>query len=105
MVPAMSSTSSLLTIRHAHSADAGALEALAALDSTLPLTGEVLLAELDGGIVAAISLADGRAVADPFVPSADTVAVLRFRARQELRARAGRRVRRRRSGALRPAFA
>jgi hypothetical protein len=78
---------SLLSIRTARAEDAQALHALAIIDSALPLTGGVLVAELDGVAIAAISLTDGRVIADPFRRSADTVEVLRLRARQELRTR------------------
>ena len=78
---------SLLSIRTARAEDAQALHALAIIDSALPLTGDILVAEQDGAAIAAISLADGRIIADPFRRSADTVEVLRLRARQELGAR------------------
>ena len=68
-----------VTIRPAHMADTVALLSLAALDSARPLTGERLVAEVDGGIVAAISLRDGRTIADPFAPSAAAVDMLRVR--------------------------
>jgi hypothetical protein len=76
---------SLLTIRRATTEDDQALDALAIIDSSLPLSGDVLVAQLDGAVMAAISVTDGRAIADPFRRSADTVEVLRLRARQERR--------------------
>jgi hypothetical protein len=70
-----------LAIRPARYADADALARLAALDSHRPLGGgHVLLAEAEGRIVAAVSMHDGRAIADPFVPSADAVEQLRLHA-------------------------
>jgi hypothetical protein len=69
-------SSPALTFRPATAADAAALRRLAALDSADPLSGEVVLAESDGRLVAAIS-ASGRVVADPFVPTATTVQLLR----------------------------
>jgi hypothetical protein len=70
-----------VTIRPATYADAAGLEQLAALDSHRPLRGwHVLVGELDGRIVAAVSMHDGRAVADPFVPTADIVESLRLHA-------------------------
>ena len=57
----------MTTLRLATTADASTLRDLARLDSARPLAGPVVLAELDGTPVAARSLADGRAVADPFV--------------------------------------
>jgi hypothetical protein len=73
---------SLLSIRRATPEDDQPLKALAIIDSSLPLSGEVLVAQLDGAVMAAISLMDGRAIADPFRHSADTVEILRLRARQ-----------------------
>ena len=74
---------SLLTIRRANPEDDQALRALAIIDSAPSLSGDVLVAQLDGAVVAAISLTDGRSIADPFRPSADTVEILRMRRRQE----------------------
>lgn len=73
----MTSPLSSLTIRRAARGDGAALERLAALDSNAPLSGEVLVAETGGRPVAALSLVDGRAVSDPFVPAAPAVAALR----------------------------
>jgi hypothetical protein len=67
-----------LTIRRARPADAAAIADLAALDSARPLTGERLVAALDGRLAAAVSLHDGRTIADPFVPSAEAVDALRL---------------------------
>ncbi len=53
-------------IREASRADADALHRLAALDSRPVLRERVLIGELDGVPAAALSLADGRVVADPF---------------------------------------
>jgi hypothetical protein len=69
-----------LVVRRGHPADIDALADLAALDSTRPLSGRVIVAELDGRVVAAISLHDGRVVADPFVPTADLVEMLHVQA-------------------------
>jgi hypothetical protein len=93
-----------LTLRYATPGDAAALERLAALDSSRPLGGRVLLAEVEDDVVAAISLADHRAVSDPFQPTGELVWILAERARQLQRAdrpRGRRRFRRR----LRPATA
>jgi hypothetical protein len=72
---------SSLTVRQARLGEP-AVEQLAQLDSVKPLTGLVLVAEAEGRPVAAISVDDGRAAADPFLPSVDAVAVLRMRAAQ-----------------------
>lgn len=74
---------------------------LAALDDAVALTGEVLLAVADGEPVAALSLTDGRVVANPFVRTADAVALLRLR-EQHLR---GGSVRRGWRGVLHPRLA
>ena len=67
-----------VVIRAARGSDGGALDELARVDSQRPLAGEVLLAEQDGVLVAA--LAGERVVADPFRPTADVVALLRLHA-------------------------
>jgi hypothetical protein len=67
----------LLVLRPATSVDSPDLERLAALDSARPLEGQVLLAYADGDVRAAVSLDSGRAVADPFWPSAELVELLR----------------------------
>jgi hypothetical protein len=64
-----------VVIRAARGSDGEALERLARLDSQRPLTGDVLLVEQDGELVAA--LAADRVIADPFRPTADIVALLR----------------------------
>ena len=70
---------STLVIRVATRYDDAALRNLAALDSARPLSGPVIVAESDGRIDAALSLEDGRAVADPLRPTAGLVEVLRAR--------------------------
>jgi hypothetical protein len=87
-----------IAIRPAAPDEAADVRRLAYLDSQRPLPGDVFVALQDGEPVAAISLADGRLVADPFRPSADIVELLRLRVaslqapRAPLRAR-GRRLR------------
>jgi hypothetical protein len=66
-----------LVVRRGRHADHDALAILAALDSSRPLTGRTVVAEVDGYLVAAISQHDGRVVADPFVATADIVEMLR----------------------------
>jgi hypothetical protein len=83
-----------MTIREARPDDHHRLADLAALDSAAPITHQALVAELDGAPVAALDLDDGRAIADPTVPSASAVDLLRVRAEQlteRSRARARRR--------------
>jgi hypothetical protein len=68
-------------IRIATEADAEALSHLATLDGKPPLEGSILIGELHGQPVAAISLADDRSLSDPFRPTAHLVATMRVRAR------------------------
>jgi hypothetical protein len=68
-------------MRLATDADAETLRRLADLDSQTPLEGRILIGELHGEPVAALSLADDRAIADPFRPTAHLVATMRVRAR------------------------
>jgi hypothetical protein len=75
-----------VTVRVASAADSPALTRLAQLDSAESPSPPVLLAEIAGEPVAAISLADGAVVADPFTPTAELVALLKLRARQLRRA-------------------
>jgi hypothetical protein len=83
-------------LRRARREDADVVRRLAALDDARPLMGAVLLALVDGDAVAALSLHDGRVVADPFVATTESVSLLRVRAGQLGGARARRRLRWRR---------
>lgn len=67
-------------IRKATAEDSAALHELAELDSRSPIGGSVLIGEIDGRPAAAISLADGRIVADPFQRTAQLTQLLRMRA-------------------------
>jgi hypothetical protein len=95
-----------VTLRPALADDDVAIDHIAALDSSRAPAGEVLVAEVDGEIWAAVSLEDGHAVADPFRPSGEPTLLLleharrlrRARPRGERRGRFGRR-------RLRPALA
>ena len=71
---------SVIALRPAAPDEDADLRRLAELDSAEPLRTPALVAIVDGEPVAALSLADGRAVADPFLPTADVVALLRERA-------------------------
>jgi hypothetical protein len=77
-----------LSLRWAVPTDDAILRRLAQLDSTRSLRRPVALAERDGVVVAALSVADGRVAADPFEPTAEAVALLRLWAPQP-RKRAG----------------
>jgi hypothetical protein len=69
-----------LLIRVAGPDDRPALDDLAARDSRPRLRGDALIAELDGVLVAALSLRDGRLIADPWKPTAVIGDQLRLRA-------------------------
>jgi hypothetical protein len=64
-------------LRTARADDHTDLIRLAELDSARPLAGPALVAEENGTIVAALCLATGRAIADPFVASLHLVELLR----------------------------
>ena len=67
-------------IRRATPDDESLLLRLSVLDSQRVLTEPALIGEIAGEPAAAISLATGRVVADPFVSTAALVAHLRLRA-------------------------
>jgi hypothetical protein len=71
-----------LTVRLATSADRVALARLADLEEAAAPAGPVLLGVVMQRPVAALSLRDGRVIADPFTPTADLIELLRLRARQ-----------------------
>ena len=66
-------------IHKSSEADGPELRRLAELDSQRPLTGDALVAEIDGQPAAAISLADGRVIADPFKHTAVATQMLHMR--------------------------
>jgi hypothetical protein len=70
------------TVRRSHSGDQVELARLAALDSASPPRGPALIAEADSRILAALPLGSGRAIADPFEPTAELVALLELRRTQ-----------------------
>lgn len=74
------------------SEDNDAVRRLAELDDAAALEGSALLALVDGQPVAALSLEDGRVVADPFRLTSGPVSLLRLRADQLSNARTGRRL-------------
>jgi len=71
-----------LTLRLATSADGSALARLADLEQTSQPADPVLLGEVMQRPVAALSLRDGRVIADPFTPTAELIELMRLRARQ-----------------------
>lgn len=74
-------------IRLARPEDREALTRLAELDSGRAPVGPALVAEVRGDIWAALSLDDRSAVADPFRPTGELVALLAERAGQLVRGR------------------
>ena len=66
-----------VTIRPAYPDDAPTLWRLAALDSAAVPAEPLLLAEIDGEVRVAVSMSDLEAIADPFVPTAHIVEILR----------------------------
>lgn len=97
---AVSSARPAAAVRFAQPDEAGTLRPLAQLDDAPELAGEILVATIDVDVVAALSLDDGRVVANPFVLTSDAVELLR----RSATALTGRRRRRWRS-ALRPRLA
>ena len=71
-----------VTLRFGSRTDERALTRLAAVDSAEPPAQPVLLAEVDGQLVAALALSDGTVIADPFYPTAALIDLLRTRAAQ-----------------------
>ncbi len=71
-----------MTIRRARTDDAPTLHTLELLDDHALPAGDALVAEEDGRAVAAVHVATGTAVADPFRRTAAPVALLRLRAAQ-----------------------
>jgi hypothetical protein len=71
-----------LTLRLATSADRSALARLAELEQTTAPAEPLLLGVMMQRPVAALSLRDGRVIADPFTPTAELIELLRLRARQ-----------------------
>ena len=73
---------SSLNIRTAGPDDQRAIERLALLDDSRRPRGDLLVAEAGEELVAALPVRGGRAVADPFRPTAEAVELLALRARQ-----------------------
>jgi hypothetical protein len=71
-----------LTLRLATSADRPALARLADLEQTSGPAEPILVGEMMERPVAALSLSDGRVIADPFTPTAELIELMRLRARQ-----------------------
>jgi hypothetical protein len=72
----------VIALRAAGPDEAAELRRLAELDSAHPLDGQALIALVDGRLVAAISLGDGRVIADPLAATGEARALLHTRAAQ-----------------------
>jgi hypothetical protein len=83
---ALSNLAPTVVIRAARGSDGPALRRLAALDSAELPAGELLIAEADDEVIAALSIDTGDRVADPFRRTADVVDLLAFRAKRLLNA-------------------
>lgn len=68
-----------ITIRRLHAEDEPALRLLAQLDSAESPATPALGAEIDGRLIAAISLETGDVLADPFIHTAEAAELLRLR--------------------------
>jgi hypothetical protein len=79
---ALANLAPTVLIRAARGSDGPALRRLAELDSRALPEGDLLLAESDDEVVAALSVETGDRVADPFRRTADVVDLLAFRARR-----------------------
>jgi hypothetical protein len=80
MTVTLLSTAPNVLIRAARGSDGSALVRLAALDSAHAPSGDVLVAESDGDLIAALDLDTGAAIADPFRHTSDVVELLQLRA-------------------------
>lgn len=69
-----------VVLRQARPEDGDALRRLALLDDSAPLAGEVIVAEQEGSLRAALSIHSDRAIADPFQRTGQLVELLRRRA-------------------------
>jgi hypothetical protein len=70
------------TVRIAEPADDAVLRRLAHLDSSRFPAGPLLVGEIAGSIQAAVPVRGGRAIANPFVRTAELVTLLELRAEQ-----------------------
>ena len=90
-----------VTVRPSTPADETRLARLAELDSARPLHGPALVAEADSRLLAALALGSGRAIADPFEPTAELVELLDLHREQLAPGRGGRATRGRLGSLLR----
>lgn len=72
--------SARVVLRSSSAADEDRVRALAERDSQPAPVAPLIVAESDGRLLAALSLASGQTIADPFEPTAHLVAALRAHA-------------------------
>jgi hypothetical protein len=72
----------VISLRLAASGDDAALEQLAELSGRVKAPGPWIVAEVDGQLWAALPLAGGEPLADPFRPTAELGALVSLRAKQ-----------------------
>jgi hypothetical protein len=72
----------VIALRPAAIGDAAALERLAELSGRVMTYGPWIVAEVDGQLWAALPLAGGEALTDPFRPTAELRALMSLRAKQ-----------------------
>ena len=77
VLPADADREAAVVVRPAISADTHAIWRLAHRDSRPVPHGQMVVAEVDGELVAAVSLANGAAIAEPFRRTAHIVRMLR----------------------------
>ena len=71
-----------ITIRRLEEADEAAIARLAELDSATRPAGALLGAEIEGRLLAAVSITTGKAIADPFARTAELRGLLEMRSSQ-----------------------
>lgn len=71
-----------IVIRRARDSEMSLLHDLAEIDSAKPLVGPTLVAVVEGRIWAALALDGEHVIADPFLPTAPAVELLRLRLAQ-----------------------
>ena len=79
-----------ITLRYSKDGDRERIAELAELDGRPAPSGEALLAEAEGRLVAAVGMSDDAVVADPFRPTADVVELMQMRVEQDHERRYGR---------------
>lgn len=80
-VDAEAASGAPVVLRRATREDSAEIARLAALDGARRPEGAVLVAEIEGHIAVALPLDGGRAIADPFRPTAHLVELLQLRMR------------------------